>query len=70
MPQERSKELEDELLTLQEVAGVLKVPLTTLRKWRTSGAGPVGFRVGKYVRFRRSAVEQFASDQEAKAEDY
>jgi excisionase family DNA binding protein len=69
MPPERRKGLDDELLTLQEVAGVLKVPVTTLRKWRTSGTGPTGFRVGKYVRFRRSAVEQFVSDQEAKAED-
>lgn len=68
MPPERKKELDDELLTMQEVAGILKVPVTTLRKWRTSGTGPTGFRVGKYVRFRRSAVEQFVSDQEAEAE--
>jgi excisionase family DNA binding protein len=70
MPPERRKELNDELLTLQEVAEVFKVPVSTLRKWRTSGTGPTGFRVGKYVRFRRSAVEQFIADQEAKAEDY
>jgi excisionase family DNA binding protein len=69
MPLGRRKQLDDELLTLQEVADILKVPVTTLRKWRTSGTGPTGFRVGKYVRFRRSVVEQFVSDLEAETGD-
>jgi helix-turn-helix protein len=37
----------DELLTLDEVAAILKVPPSTVRKWRTEGTGPQGFRVGK-----------------------
>lgn len=55
----------DELLTLDEVAAILKVPPGTVRKWRAEGAGPQGFRVGKYVRFRRSAVEQFIRERES-----
>jgi len=54
----------DEILTLDEVAQILKVPVGALRKWRTNGAGPKGFRAGKYVRYRRSAVEQFIAEQE------
>ncbi len=56
----------DEILTLDEVAQILKVPVGTLRKWRTNGEGPKGFRAGKYVRYRRSAVEQFVTEQEGK----
>jgi hypothetical protein len=37
---------------------ILKVPVGTLRKWRTNSEGPKGFRAGKYVRYRRSAVER------------
>lgn len=59
----------DEILTLDEVAQILKVPVGTLRKWRTNGEGPKGFRAGKYVRYRRSAVEQFITEQEGKEND-
>lgn len=64
MPRDMGDRPPDELLTLEEVAAILKVPVTTLRKWRTAGTGPRGFRVGKYVRFRRSAVEQFIQEKE------
>lgn len=57
----------DELLSICEVAAILKVPVTTLRKWRSAGNGPRGFRLGKYVRFRRSSVDRFISDREAAA---
>jgi excisionase family DNA binding protein len=59
----------DEILTLDEVAKFLKIPTGTLRKWRMNSEGPKGFRVGKYVRYRRSAVEQFVSEQEEKEDD-
>ncbi|WP_233625243.1 AlpA family transcriptional regulator [Actinoplanes sp. ATCC 53533] len=54
----------EEILTLDEVAQLLKVPVGTLRKWRTDGEGPKGFRAGEYIRYRRSAVEQFIAEQE------
>lgn len=57
----------DELLSIYEVAEILKVPVSTLRKWRTAGNGPEGFRLGKHVRFRRSSVERFISAIEAAA---
>jgi excisionase family DNA binding protein len=56
----------DELLTIDEVASIFKVPLKTVRAWRSNREGPRGFRVGKYVRFRRSAVDAFIAEQEEK----
>ncbi|MBM2621830.1 helix-turn-helix domain-containing protein [Actinoplanes sp. LDG1-06] len=55
---------EDELLTVEEVATMLKVPVGTVRTWRSNREGPPGFRVGKYVRYRRSVVEEFIAQRE------
>jgi len=46
----------DELLTIAEVADVLRVPVATLRYWRHLGTGPRSFRVGRGVRYWRSEV--------------
>jgi excisionase family DNA binding protein len=54
----------DELLTLDEVAAYLKLPVATLRKWRVEGRGPAAFRLGKHLRYRRSTVEAFIKEQE------
>jgi excisionase family DNA binding protein len=54
-----------EILTIQEVAELLKVPVGTVRKWRSEGMGPQGFRVGKHVRYRRSSVDLFIAEREA-----
>ena len=49
----------DHLLTAQDLAAYLEVPLTTLYAWRYRGEGPAGFRIGKHLRYRRSDVEQW-----------
>ncbi len=49
----------DHLLTSQDLAAYLDVPLTTLYAWRYRGEGPAGFRVGKHLRYRRNDVEQW-----------
>jgi len=54
----------DDLLTTEEVAEIFRVPVATIRKWRNERTGPPGFRVGKYVRYRRSAVDLYISDLE------
>jgi excisionase family DNA binding protein len=66
LPSEPSKRAADELLTLDEVAEILRVPPATVRKWRNNRDGPLGFRVGKYVRYRRSQVDKFIADMEAR----
>ena len=42
----------DELLTIAEVADVVRVPVATLRYWRHLGTGPHSFRIGRTVRYR------------------
>jgi hypothetical protein len=40
---------EDQLLTIAEVAAIVRVPVATLRYWRHLGTGPRSFRVGRGV---------------------
>jgi len=52
----------DRLLTIEDLAEYLGVPVATLYAWRYRRQGPPGFRVGRYVRFRRSDVEAWIED--------
>lgn len=45
------------LWSVHDVAAYLSVPVGTLYKWRGSQYGPPGFRIGKYLRYRRADVE-------------
>jgi excisionase family DNA binding protein len=47
----------DRLLSGQEVADFLGVPLTTLYNWRTKGTAPRAVKVGRHLRFRRVDVD-------------
>ena len=51
----------ERLLSAQELADYLDVPLKTIYAWRYRGQGPRGFRVGRYVRFRLSDVQHWVS---------
>ncbi len=46
----------DELLTLKEVAAIVRSPEATLRYWRQRGTGPHSFRIGRSVRYWRTDV--------------
>ena len=46
----------DDLLTIAEVADLLRVPVATLRYWRHLGTGPHSFRIGRSVRYWRTEV--------------
>lgn len=52
----------DRLLTVEELADYLGVPIATLYQWRHRREGPPGFRVGRYIRYRRNDVEQWIRD--------
>jgi excisionase family DNA binding protein len=39
------------LLSVQEVAELLQVPVKTIYQWRHRGEGPRPMRLGKYLRF-------------------
>ena len=47
------------LLTVQDLATYLDVPVATIYAWRYRHKGPPGFRVGRHVRFRWNDVEQW-----------
>lgn len=61
----RSEHSDDELMTLAEVAVLLRTPAATLRYWRSMHTGPDSFRVGRSVRYRRGVVMRWLGEQEA-----
>ncbi|WP_193604866.1 helix-turn-helix domain-containing protein [Nocardioides dongkuii] len=40
---------DEDLLTLVEVAAILRVPVNTLRWWRQRGDGPRFFKLGRHL---------------------
>jgi excisionase family DNA binding protein len=53
----------ERLMTLPELSEMLGVSIETLYGWRHRGEGPVGYRIGRHVRYRRSAVEEWLETQ-------
>jgi excisionase family DNA binding protein len=51
-----SLDLSARLLSTDEVARLLNVPVTTLYTWRYKGTGPKAFKVGKHLRYRLADV--------------
>lgn len=45
-----------QFMTVQEVAELLQVPVSTVYHWAAYGEGPPSFKVGKHRRFKASAV--------------
>ncbi len=50
------------LMGVDEVAAFYGVPTRTLYAWRAQGKGPVGIRLGRYVKFRREDVLRFLEE--------
>jgi excisionase family DNA binding protein len=57
------KKSTERLMTLPELSEMLGVPIETLYGWRHRGEGPVGYRIGRHVRYRRAAVEEWLETQ-------
>jgi excisionase family DNA binding protein len=53
----------DELISPEELAAWLKVPVRTVYAWRYKDDGPPGFKVGRHVRYRRSDVDTWLAEQ-------
>ncbi len=51
------------LLTLEEVASLIRVPANTLRYWRHSGTGPKSARIGRRVLYREEDVRAWVAAQ-------
>jgi excisionase family DNA binding protein len=52
----------DRLLTVQDLADYLDVPVATIYGWRYRRRGPPGFRIGRHLRFRWSDIERWIED--------
>ena len=59
----------DELLTIAEVADVVRVPVATLRYWRHLGTGPRSFRIGRSVRYWHTDVLHWLEEQSRRPQD-
>jgi excisionase family DNA binding protein len=57
------------LLTPEEVAEVLAVPVETLRHWRYTRTGPPVIKVGKHLRYRPDALERWLEAREAESQN-
>lgn len=53
------------LLTPQELADRLNVPLNTVRKWRSIRTGPPVLKVGRHLRYRPEDVQAWLNEQTA-----
>lgn len=53
------RRVDDELLTAQELANYLKIPLATIYKQPQEGTGVPGLRIGKHLPSRRSEAEMW-----------
>lgn len=66
--QHRSEETHDlaatELMTLTEVAALVRVPPATLRYWRHLDIGPQSFKIGRHVRYERQLVIRWLREQQ------
>ena len=58
----------DELLTISEVAAIVRAPIATLRYWRHLGTGPRSFRLGRRVVYRAADLRAWI-DAQAGASD-
>lgn len=51
----------ERLLTVEDLAEYLSVPVATLYVWRYRRQGPPGFRVGRHLRYRRADIDEWIS---------
>ena len=54
----------DTLLTPEQVSEILTIPRATLYAWRTQNKGPAAAKIGKHLRYRKSAVDAWLESQE------
>ena len=55
--------VQDELLTITEVADIVRAPVATLRYWRHLGTGPHSFRIGRTVPYWHHDVTTWLQQQ-------
>lgn len=58
----RPRQKMESLLSVDEVAEFLGIPVATLYQWRHKGAGPDAYRVGRHLRYEPSAVRAWLDE--------
>jgi len=51
------------LLSVTELADFLGVPVATIYRWRHQSRGPIGYRIGRHVRYRARDVGKWLETQ-------
>ncbi|MCH7582773.1 MAG: helix-turn-helix domain-containing protein [Acidobacteria bacterium] len=52
----------DPLLSVQDLAAYLDVPVATIYAWRYHRQGPPGLKVGRHVRYRQGDVDRWINE--------
>lgn len=58
-----SRQNMEPLLSADQVADFLGIPLATLYQWRHKGAGPEAYRIGRHLRYEPAAVRAWLDEQ-------
>ncbi len=53
----------DEMMTIDEAAEYLRVPVATMRYWRYCRTGPASFKVQRHVRYWRGDLVLWLTEQ-------
>lgn len=61
---------QDEMLTIEEAAAFLRVPVATMRYWRYCGSGPFSFKVQRHVRYWRTDLVLWRAEQGRRDESF
>src|SRR5699024_144648 len=62
MDNQRNIRALEPMLTSEELAEYLQVPIKTIYEWRTNRTGPAAYRLGKYTRYRSSDIEAWLKE--------
>jgi len=50
------------LLSVQDLAAYLDVPVATIYAWRYRRQGPAGFKAGRHLRYRQTDIDRWISE--------
>lgn len=58
----RPRQKLERLLSVDEVAEFLGIPVATLYQWRHKGCGPEAYRVGRHLRYEPAVVRAWLDE--------